>query len=93
MNVVVEVEFKANRKKPLGDLVRRVAAQFERSGNNRQSSQRSATVGRPAKHVRGRVRNQETSAPGALRVQRCFAAGRLSTRPEPLRLPPRATRV
>jgi GDP-D-mannose 3',5'-epimerase len=32
MNVAVQVEFKADRKEPLGDLVRRVASQFERSG-------------------------------------------------------------
>ena len=30
MNVAVQAEFKADRKEPLGDLVRRVAAQFER---------------------------------------------------------------
>jgi hypothetical protein len=29
MNVVVQIEFKADRKEPLGELVRRVAAQFE----------------------------------------------------------------
>ncbi len=29
MNVAVQVEFKADRKEPLGDLVRRVAALFE----------------------------------------------------------------
>jgi hypothetical protein len=32
MNVTVQMDFKADRKEPLGDLVRRVAAQFERSG-------------------------------------------------------------
>lgn len=32
MNVAVQMEFKADRKEPLGDLVRRVAAQFERCG-------------------------------------------------------------
>jgi hypothetical protein len=32
MNVAVQVEFKADRREPLGDLIRRVAAQFERSG-------------------------------------------------------------
>ena len=32
MNVVVQMEFKADRKEPLGDLVRRVAAQFVRTG-------------------------------------------------------------
>jgi hypothetical protein len=32
MDVAVEVEFKADRKEPLGDLIRRVAAQFEQSG-------------------------------------------------------------
>jgi hypothetical protein len=32
MNVAVQMEFKADRKEPLGDLLRRVAAQFERSG-------------------------------------------------------------
>lgn len=32
MKVAVQVEFKADRKEPLGELVRRVAAQFERSG-------------------------------------------------------------
>src|SRR5262245_13329830 len=31
MHVAVQMEFKADRKEPLGDLVRRVAAQFERS--------------------------------------------------------------
>jgi hypothetical protein len=32
MRVAVQVTFKSDRKEPLGDLVRRVAAQFERSG-------------------------------------------------------------
>jgi hypothetical protein len=32
MNVAVQMEFKADRKEPLGDLIRRVAAEFERSG-------------------------------------------------------------
>jgi hypothetical protein len=32
MDVAVQVEFKADRKEPLGDLVRRVAAQFEKAG-------------------------------------------------------------
>jgi hypothetical protein len=32
MEVAVQVEFNAGRKEPLGDLVRRVAAQFERAG-------------------------------------------------------------
>jgi hypothetical protein len=32
MNVAVELEFKADRKEPLGDLVRRVAAAFDRTG-------------------------------------------------------------
>jgi hypothetical protein len=32
MNVAVQMEFKADRKEPLGDLVRRVAAQFVRTG-------------------------------------------------------------
>jgi len=32
MNVAVQLEFKADRKEPLGDLIRRVAAQFEQSG-------------------------------------------------------------
>ena len=32
MNVAVQLEFKADRKEPLGELIRRVAAQFERSG-------------------------------------------------------------
>jgi hypothetical protein len=32
VDVAVQVEFKADRKEPLGDLVRRVAAQFERAG-------------------------------------------------------------
>ncbi len=32
MNVAVQVEFKADRKEPLGDLVRRVAAQFQANG-------------------------------------------------------------
>jgi hypothetical protein len=32
MNVAVQVEFKADRKEPLGDLVRRVASQFEQNG-------------------------------------------------------------
>src|SRR5262249_305398 len=31
MHVAVQLEFKADRKEPLGDLVRRVAAQFESS--------------------------------------------------------------
>jgi len=32
MNVVVHVQFKADRKEPLGELIRRVAALFDRSG-------------------------------------------------------------
>src|SRR5215510_14659112 len=32
MNVAVQLEFKADRKEPLGALVRRVAAEFDRSG-------------------------------------------------------------
>jgi hypothetical protein len=32
MNVAVQLEFKADRKEPLGDLIRRVVAQFERTG-------------------------------------------------------------
>jgi hypothetical protein len=32
MNVAVQVAFKADRKEPLGDLIRRVASQFERNG-------------------------------------------------------------
>jgi hypothetical protein len=32
MHVGVQLEFKADRKEPLGDLVRRVATQFDRSG-------------------------------------------------------------
>jgi len=32
MNVAVQMEFKADRKEPLGDMIRRVAAQFERNG-------------------------------------------------------------
>jgi len=32
MNVAVQLEFRADRKEPLGDLIRRVAAQFEQSG-------------------------------------------------------------
>lgn len=32
MNVAVELEFKADRKEPLGGLIRRVAAEFERAG-------------------------------------------------------------
>ena len=32
MNVAIQVEFKADRKEPLGGLVRRVVAEFERSG-------------------------------------------------------------
>ena len=32
MNVAIKLEFKADRKEPLGDLLRRVAAQFERNG-------------------------------------------------------------
>ena len=32
MNVAVQVEFKADRKEPLGDVVRRVAALFQQSG-------------------------------------------------------------
>jgi hypothetical protein len=32
MNVTVQMEFKADRKEPLGALLRRVAAQFEQSG-------------------------------------------------------------
>jgi len=32
MNVAVQMEFKADRKEPLGDLIRRVAAEFARSG-------------------------------------------------------------
>jgi len=31
MNVAVQLEFKADRKEPLGDLVRRVAAEFDRA--------------------------------------------------------------
>src|SRR5262245_46513429 len=31
MNVAVQLEFKADRKEPLGDLIRRVAAQFEQN--------------------------------------------------------------
>lgn len=31
-NVAIQVDFKADRKEPLGDLVRRVVAEFERSG-------------------------------------------------------------
>ncbi|HEX7137487.1 MAG TPA: hypothetical protein VF219_06560 [Vicinamibacterales bacterium] len=32
MNVAVQLEFKADRKEPLGDLIRRVVAQFDRAG-------------------------------------------------------------
>ena len=32
MNVAVQVEFKADRKEPLGDVVRRVVALFQQSG-------------------------------------------------------------
>jgi len=32
MHVAVQLEFKAERKEPLGDLIRRVASQFERAG-------------------------------------------------------------
>ena len=32
MNVAFQIEFKADRKEPLGNLVRRVAAQFQQSG-------------------------------------------------------------
>jgi hypothetical protein len=32
MHVAVQLEFKADRKEPLGDLIRRVAAQFEAAG-------------------------------------------------------------
>ena len=32
MNVAVQLEFKAGRKEPLGDLIRRVVAQFQQSG-------------------------------------------------------------
>ena len=32
MNVAVTLEFKADRKEPLGDLIRRVAAAFDQAG-------------------------------------------------------------
>jgi hypothetical protein len=31
MNVAIQLEFKAGRKEPLGDLIRRVAAAFDRA--------------------------------------------------------------
>jgi hypothetical protein len=78
MHVAVQLEFKADRKEPLGVLVRRVAALFESAGLQPQiEASFSDGPVRPSSAARqpstARSRSIRTSHPSSVTMPRVFA--------------------
>ena len=77
MQVAVQIEFKADRKEPLGELVRRAAALFESSGLHFKSKQPLAmarAVSETRLRSNARSRSTHISRPSSATMHHCSPA-------------------